>query len=665
MPEVVSIAEMIEKLKLNIESSYGIGLHGIQSSTLEEKKEIAESIASSGLRINNNWRTVLSTIISLGTKNIYERDFYYSYDNKFERDEQRNVIVAVPLVIENSKGEKIFLGFPDKNRATANNAYSQTCILDRICSSMKQIPPEFVYGSYNIGTMQVEKNPKHYANLSEEERDKLFEKVKERLDDISKTISDAFVNGDVDKLRSLSNVPMAVNALQVLEEQKRNQDQENINGNYGTVSRDSVENNEIASDSVDEVDQSQEPEDTFDVQKLFSEALAKKLLLIQNAIPMNRTLWGKKIDIEKLKANKKEVQETLADFSFEDISSIDNDNVSKVQKAIKLLKQLPNEYSADKLLEESLLEKLNKYMSKNSRQILDEKGMHEIQELFDKVIAVYLLSGKHDVYNRFYKLINQMRAKGFSANVGLSILNYGNALADRMKELNDTSQRNTSAWNLMLEEVLHSYSVAESIGNRKYNSREHLKFEDKLVELGIIERRVEKTEPEPKKGRRILLGKPGGNRSDNGEGKDPKIKEPVFLESALLNKARYQYINTGMVPDGYVLSNGVLMKDTLFKKLIRIIRKTNNKALPEARQSALGEDAMLREAINALLNTGEVRDGYTLEDSGLIRVMNDIELSAEAQRKLEKAISKRENMEKARNEINNRLKNQERGRVSR
>ena len=140
--------DLIETLDGLEEGEYGIGIHGIDKGSREEKQSIAESISNEGLNINNNNKTILSTSISLGTNEDMQRISQEINGYKFGNGAKANVIIAVPLYIQNQYGEKIFLGFPDENKRTAGQQYDEHCILDRICSKMKKIPPQFILGYY-------------------------------------------------------------------------------------------------------------------------------------------------------------------------------------------------------------------------------------------------------------------------------------------------------------------------------------------------------------------------------------------------------------------------------------------------------------------------------------------------------------------------------------
>ena len=96
--------------------------------------------------------------------------------------------------------------------------------------------------------------------------------------------------------------------------------------------------------------------------------------------------------------------------------------------------------------------------------------------------------------------------------------------------------------------------TAERIGNRSVNLEEHTKWEERLIKLGILERKIDKGEQQTFR---------ESIRYDITSDKDGKGEEQqgVTLESALLKAAEQQYINTGAVPLGYKKDeNGKIVK---------------------------------------------------------------------------------------------------------
>lgn len=191
------------------QGEYGIGIHGIDQGDSKEKYSKAEGIIEQGLFINNNSKTILSTSISLGpneeTQQLSEELTQY----KFGNGPKYNVLIAVPLQVQNENGESIFLGFPEKNKTTSGQQYEEHCILDRICARMKKIPPEFILGYYYEdidGSGTFVDNTKHYSKLSIEEKERLYTQLSDNMDDISKRFNELISNGNMEQLRQMQQI---------------------------------------------------------------------------------------------------------------------------------------------------------------------------------------------------------------------------------------------------------------------------------------------------------------------------------------------------------------------------------------------------------------------------------------------------------------------------
>ena len=233
-------------------SFYGIGIHGIYDG---DKLAKAKNILNSGLNLTNNAKSILSNIISLGINDLdfnYEvlKNYQYGYGMKV------NIIIAVPLYIENSKEEKIYLGFPKENYSTRGNQYLESCLLDRICSNLKQIPKEFILG-YMVDNEFISNNY-FYDNLNEENKNLFFEKIKEQMDDITLIINKWIEENDIINLEKMKNKlielniepDIVLNALDIIKKvsnQKRkiiltNNNQDNITINKRKTRRIILEN---------------------------------------------------------------------------------------------------------------------------------------------------------------------------------------------------------------------------------------------------------------------------------------------------------------------------------------------------------------------------------------------------------------------------------------
>ena len=111
---------------------------------------------------------------------------------------------------------------------------------------------------------------------------------------------------------------------------------------------------------------------------------------------------------------------------------------------------------------------------------------------YDKMIAYYLVMGGDKPIKRFSRLEMSMKEYGIRPDLGVSIMKYGDKLTTRLEELLKEGRKTPEEWDVLKNQVLHSFNVAESIGNRNVNSQEHKIWEERLIRLGILERKKEK-----------------------------------------------------------------------------------------------------------------------------------------------------------------------------
>ncbi len=199
----LSVNDLSIELASLEQGKYGIGAHSIDMTNSEEK---AESIINSGLNLNNNSKTILSTSISFGTNEDIQTISQEIGNYRLGTETKIKVIIAVPLCIQNAKGEKIFIGFPERNLKTAGQQYEEHCILDRICSKTKKIPSQFILGYYGKNADGSEffiRNNQHYSTLNTEAREALFNECAANMDDSSKNFNELIANGNIERLREL------------------------------------------------------------------------------------------------------------------------------------------------------------------------------------------------------------------------------------------------------------------------------------------------------------------------------------------------------------------------------------------------------------------------------------------------------------------------------
>lgn len=194
------LEKALDKLE---KGKFGIGVHGIDSGNLEQKEQTASTIQQTKFDLTNRSQTILSNAISLGplsdahTQTDEIRNYQYGSGPKC------NVIFAVPDFIQNSNGEKIYLGFPERNLGTAAQQYQPHCILDRICSNLGYIPSEFILGYYSKDGDQpgsFESNSSHISMLPNEDIDTLFSTLSSGIDPITRDMNDMILQGKIEQL---------------------------------------------------------------------------------------------------------------------------------------------------------------------------------------------------------------------------------------------------------------------------------------------------------------------------------------------------------------------------------------------------------------------------------------------------------------------------------
>lgn len=199
-------ADLLEILYVLEQGEYGIGIHGIDKGSIEEKKNRAESIINQGLKINNNSKTILSTSISLGINDYNQRISQEIMGYQFGNGAKVNVVIAVPLHIQSETGKKIFFGFPEQNKRTSGQQYEEHCILDRICSRLRNLPSQFILGYYcenPDGSESFVKNRQHYSNLTIDKKEDFFNEIFSKMDSICKGYNDLIANGNIERLNQI------------------------------------------------------------------------------------------------------------------------------------------------------------------------------------------------------------------------------------------------------------------------------------------------------------------------------------------------------------------------------------------------------------------------------------------------------------------------------
>ena len=230
---------------------------------------------------------------------------------------------------------------------------------------------------------------------------------------------------------------------------------------------------------------------------------------------------------------------------------INKNSVESYKRAVETAKKFPTQYRPDNILESKILNQVNS--GRNTRRILLDGVREKDQAImadYDKMIAYYLVMGGDKPIERFSRLEMSMKQYGVRPDIGVSIMKYGDKLTTRLEELLKEGRKTPEEWDVLKNQVLHSFNVAESIGNRNVNSQEHKIWEERLIRLGILERKIEK--PIEQKKEETFRE----NLKLSAEKPVDKGNQGVLLDSTMLKRAQKAYEDTGAIPLGYKLQDG-------------------------------------------------------------------------------------------------------------
>lgn len=227
---------------------------------------------------------------------------------------------------------------------------------------------------------------------------------------------------------------------------------------------------------------------------------------------------------------------------------VNKNNISEYKKAVENAKRFPQQLRPDNMLGNKILVQTN--TSRNTRRILLDNVREQDQRImddYDKMVAHYLLMGGDKPTERFSRIEMSMKQYGLRPDLGFSIMKYGDKLTTKLEELAAEGNKSPQEWDIFKNQVLHSFNVAESIGNRNVNSQEHMEWEERLVRLGILEKRIERPTEQGKESLRESLKVDDKDKPSHGS------KQGVILDSEMIKRAQRAYENTGTVPLGYKL----------------------------------------------------------------------------------------------------------------
>ncbi len=218
-------SELVAEL-LGLEAGkFGIGVHNICSGSELDKMAVASSIMATGLNLNNGAKTILSTAVCLGEseqncKELAEEIMGYNFGG----GSKCSLVLAMPRSLTNLAGEKLFLGYPERNLGTAGQQYEPQCILDLASARRGSVPEEFILGGVIEigGRLEYVKNENFYGYLSEEKKEAFFEEMSQsvREDFLASEANEAVKSGDSEKLVAMGEVypKLAQNSLWLIEE---------------------------------------------------------------------------------------------------------------------------------------------------------------------------------------------------------------------------------------------------------------------------------------------------------------------------------------------------------------------------------------------------------------------------------------------------------------
>lgn len=279
----------------------------------------------------------------------------------------------------------------------------------------------------------------------------------------------------------------------------------------------------------------------------------------KRTIPKRNSIFPRKanVDVSRLENIKDKIELFFERGALVSPMSIDKDSIDTYIEDISLVKQFPRELSPEAMLESEIFKQTES--AKSTRRILVPSVVEnnsQVIENYDKMVAYYLLMGGDKPVERFSRVEMSMKQFGVSPDIGVAIMKYGDEITAKLEELATCKTKSPKEWEFFKEQVLHSFMIAEKIGNRSVNLEEHLEWEERLIRLEILERRIDRDEGKKQTFRESIKY----DVTNTGKEKD-EDKGRVTLESQLLKMAEQQYIDTGAIPLGYKKDeNGKIVK---------------------------------------------------------------------------------------------------------
>ncbi|MFQ6752625.1 MAG: hypothetical protein ACLRFL_03580 [Clostridia bacterium] len=210
-----------------------------------------------------------------------------------------------------------------------------------------------------------------------------------------------------------------------------------------------------------------------------------------NTIPVKKLLFNRQmIDTDSLIGYRDRLHFLALEGVMVEPMQINEKCMRNYIYAQSLLVALPEEYKLYNLLEDYLRAE---FLSNNQFKIrnilldirLDKNDM--IQDVYDKMIAHYLLDGNIDPVHRFSDITDHLNNIGANVDLAESIMKYGNALATKLETIISNESKNRLQIETFSEQAIHTFSTAENIGNRSVNAHQHTIWERRLISLRLLE----------------------------------------------------------------------------------------------------------------------------------------------------------------------------------
>lgn len=280
----------------------------------------------------------------------------------------------------------------------------------------------------------------------------------------------------------------------------------------------------------------------------------ERLQEFKKSIPKRKSLFSRKssVDVSKLG----EIESKISSFYQEAIliapMSIDKESITPYMDTVDLVKQFPEELQPETVMESYIFENISKG-PQGRRKILLPGVMErdsQIKEDYEKMVAYYMLRGGENPVKRFSKVEMAMKNHGIQPDLGMAITKYGDQITTKLEEISVDRGKTPKEWECFKNQVLHSYSTAEAIGNRNVNTQEHENWEERLIRLGILERKRDERPEQKEETLRDSIRYDVSKRKDDKDDRD-SMQQRVLTEEALRKNAEQMYVNTGMMPIGY------------------------------------------------------------------------------------------------------------------